>query len=252
LTTDEKLRKSMALPTNKPKRLFLDVETSPNIGFFWTAGYKLNVGYENIIHERGTICVCYKWEGERKVYSLEWDSKQDDKKLLSRILRVMASADEIVAHNGDKYDISWIRTRALKHGLEMPPSYVTIDTLKIARSRFRFNSNRLDYLAKFLGIGKKIHTGFELWKDIVLRKDKGAMGKMIRYCKGDVQLLENVYKRLRNHIPAKTRINPDKKSCPECGTGTYINKTRYSAAGVKRVQRKCKNHKCNKMFTTNK
>jgi hypothetical protein len=27
----------------KIKRLFFDIETSPNIGFFWTAGYKQNI-----------------------------------------------------------------------------------------------------------------------------------------------------------------------------------------------------------------
>ena len=39
------------------KRLFFDIETSPNIGYFWRAGYKLNIGADNIIEERKIICI---------------------------------------------------------------------------------------------------------------------------------------------------------------------------------------------------
>ena len=80
-------------------------------------------------------------------------------------------ANEMVGHNGDKFDLAWIRTRCLFHKIEMFPAYVTIDTLKIARSKFRFNSNRLNYIADFLGLGQKIKTEYSLWKDILLKKD---------------------------------------------------------------------------------
>ena len=65
-------------------------------------------------------------------------------------------------------------------------------TLKLSRSKFKFNSNKLDYIAKYLGMGEKIKTEFGLWKDIVLNKDKDAMAKMVKYCQQDVRLLEKV------------------------------------------------------------
>ncbi len=86
-----------------PKRLYWDIETSPNIGMFWTAGWKLNIDYSNIIKERAIICICYKWEGQRKVHSLNWDGKQCDKKMLIEFVRVAKEADELVGHNGDKF-----------------------------------------------------------------------------------------------------------------------------------------------------
>lgn len=232
----------------KIKRLLIDIEVSPNIGFFWQSGYKLNIGYENIIHERAIICVCYKWEGEKRVYSLRWDAKKSDKSLLKELVPVLDQATELVMHNGDSFDLKWIRTRALLHGLKMTPRYVTIDTLKYARSRFRFNSNRLDYLAKFLGIGAKVHTGFDLWKSIVLDKSEPAMKKMIRYCKGDVILLEKVFEKMKNHLPAKTHVTGVKIDCPECGGRTKISKTRLSAGGVKTFQRSC--NSCGKYHTS--
>jgi hypothetical protein len=88
-------------------------------------------------------------------------------------------------------------TRCLLHGISMFPKYTTIDTLKEARGRFRFNSNRLDYIGKFLGLGQKVHTGFDLWKDIMLRNCAKSMLKMLAYCKNDVRLLENVFNRFK-------------------------------------------------------
>jgi DNA polymerase elongation subunit (family B) len=173
----------------KRKRLYFDIETSPNIGLFWQAGYKQKIDYSNIIKERGIICICYKWEDEKEVHSLHWDKKQCDKKLLQEFIKVANQADELVGHNGDKFDLPWIRTRCLYHRVDLFPKYVTIDTLKLSRRQFRFNSNRLDYIASYLGIGKKIKTDFNLWKDIVLNKCDKSMKKMIDYCKQDVKLL---------------------------------------------------------------
>ena len=134
----------------------------------------------------------------------------------------------------------------------MFPTYNTIDTLKVARSKFRFNSNRLDYIGKFLGLGQKNHTNFDLWKDIMLKNDKTAMNTMIDYCIQDVVLLEKVHKALNNHIPAKTHygviFGQDKGSCPECGSDNIVvNQRRTTASGVKKIQYICKT--CHKMHS---
>ena len=238
----------------KRRRLFFDIETSPNIGLFWEAGYKKNITTDNIIRERAIICICYKWEDEKEVYALQWDAKQNDKRMLEQFVKVANTANELVGHNGDKFDLAWIRTRCLFHGIDMFPNYQTIDTLKVARSKFRFQSNRLNYIAEFLGLGGKIKTEFNLWKDILLNKDKVAMEKMIKYCKKDVSLLEEVYKLLNSHIAPKTHygvvFGEDRGSCPECGAGSedlIKNNTVVTASGLTRIQYKCK--VCNKFHS---
>jgi DNA polymerase elongation subunit (family B) len=237
---------------NKKKRLFFDIETSPNIGFFWSAGYKLNIPYSNIIKERAIICICYKWEGDDKVYSLNWDNNQDDKKMLEKFMVVANEATELVGHNGDRFDLPWIRTRCLYHRIPVFPTYTTIDTLKHSRSKFRFNSNRLDYISQFLKVGEKLETGFDLWKDIVLNKDKEALEKMITYCKNDVVILEKVYHELANYVPHKTHygvaLGNEKYSCPECGSNDLrFSQRRYTAAGTPRIQLQC--NECHKYHT---
>jgi len=238
--------------TTKRKRLYFDIEVSANVGLFWQSGYKIAIGTENIIKERAVICICYKWEESKDVYYLHWDKKQCDKKMLQEFIEVANEADELIGHNGDKFDLAWIRTRCLFHDIEMFPTYVTIDTLKVARSKFKFNSNRLDYIGKFLGLGQKIHTNFDLWKDIMLHNDKKALNNMIDYCVQDVILLEKVHKALNNHIPAKTHygviFGEDRGSCPECGSDDLVKyNKRVSATGVVKVQLKCKT--CNKMHS---
>ena len=233
------------------KRLYLDIETSPNIGFFWQAGYKLNIPPENIIHERAIICVCYKWEHEKTVKSLQW-KKGKDKELLVELIKVMNEADEIVGQNSDNYDIKWLRTRCLFHNIPMQPEYNQVDTYKLAKKYFRFNSNKLDYMSSFLGHGNKLHTSYSLWKDIVLNNCEKAMNTMIKYCKKDVLITEKVHKSMIPFIKHRTHVAVlkgfSKIDCPECGsTNTQSRGYWISAAGVKK--NKCQCTDCGKWYS---
>ena len=232
------------------KRLYFDIETSPCVGYFWRPGYKVNLSYENIIHDNKIICICYKWQHEDKVHSLTWDSKQNDKKMLEKFIKVANKADELVGHNGDRFDLKWVKTRCLKHGIPAFPKYVTLDTLKAARGTFLFNSNRLDYIAQFLGVGQKTDTGgFQLWKD-VMSGDKDALAKMVHYCENDVVILQKVHEKMRTYIKGKTHAgvmdDKSKYSCPNCGhESPHLNQTRTTEMGtIKRVMRcpECKTY----------
>jgi len=124
-----------------------------------------------------------------------------------------------VAHNGDRFDVPWIMGRLVLTNLPPPPPVLTIDTKKIAKSRFMFNSNRLDYLGKYLGVGRKIKTDYDLWLD-AMHGSRKAIEKMVRYNREDVALLERVYIKLRPFVPAKLNMNHwmDGDACPTCGS----------------------------------
>lgn len=236
----------------KTKKLFFDIETSPNIGLFWSAGYKKDIPYENIIKERAIICICYKWDGEKEVHSLTWDKNQNDKSLLQEFIKVANTADELIGHNGDSFDLPWIRTRCLYHNILMFPKYSTLDTLKKARYYFNFNSNTLNYIANFLNMGAKKSTGYDLWKKIVLNKDQKALDYMVKYCKHDVVLLEKVYNKFASYIDSSVHHGVakglNKCSCPNCGSGNIsVSKIRYTSLGSKKIQLQCK--KCSKYHT---
>ena len=236
---------------NKIKRLYLDIETSPNIVYSWNVGYKLRISYENIIQERKIICVCYKWEGEQEIHTLTWNrATMDDKGLVAKLAKVMEHAVEIVGHNGDNFDLKWLRTRALVHGVDLP-QVKSLDTLKLSRAGFRFNSNRLDYIAKYLDVGNKIKTDFSLWKE-VMAKDPKALDTMTKYCRNDVVILERVFAKLEPYGRYKTHVgvlNGGLKSdCPRCGSFHNRSKGRtVSAAGYISLKRKCSD--CGRRFT---
>lgn len=218
---------------------------------FWSAGYKQRIDYTNIIRERAIICICWKWAGRKKVYSLTWDEFQSDKTMLEQFIKVVNEADEIIGHNGDKFDLPWLRTRCIKHDVAMFPTYKTLDTLKQARGKFRFNSNRLDYIAKFLGFEGKIKTEFSLWKDILILNCSKAMGKMVTYCKEDVRQLERVFDKMKNHIQPRVHhgvlAGEKRDSCPDCGSYELkVVKVRATALGNKRYQHQCE---CGKYHT---
>ena len=184
------------------KKLFFDIEVSPNLVFSWRVGNKINLPYDSIIEERKVICISYKWAHEDKVKSLRWNW-QDDRKMLEDFSKIIESADEVVTQNGDAFDIKWLRTRCLVHGIKFPVKLNSIDTLKMARNSFNFNSNKLDYMGNFLGQGEKIKTDFSLWTRIILHGNEKALDEMVKYCNQDVILLEKVYDQLKDFCPQK-------------------------------------------------
>lgn len=233
----------------KIKRLFFDIETSFNIIGDFACGYNKHVGYNQILEERKIICICYKWEGQSKVYSLNWDKNKCDKKMIQSFLRVLNQADEIIAHNGDRFDIKWIRGRCFIHGLDMMPSYNTVDTLKEARKQFNLNSNRLDYLSKITGSTGKLKTDWSMWVKITLHNHKPSLNLMVKYCKVDVVELERVWGKMKNFIKPKTNIDTGYKSdCPECGSErTHLNRRLVLASGAVKITLRCKD--CGKYHT---
>lgn len=171
--------------------------------------------------------------------------------MIKEFIKVLGKADEIVGHNGDRFDIKELRTRAIIERILMFPKYRTLDTLKKARQYFNFNSNKLDYLGQVLQVGRKLdHEGFKLWEDIVERKDAKQLNKMVEYCKQDVILLEDVFHVIAPYIDHNTNhsvLGGGKKwGCPECGSlNVSLCHTDTTAMGYIKRHMKCK---CKKQF----
>jgi DNA polymerase III epsilon subunit-like protein len=232
------------------QRLYWDIETTPNIGYFWKSGWRERISPESILDERRIICISYKFE-HSDVKTITWKNGSD-KKLVKDFVKIANTADILIAHNGDRFDLPWFRTRCLFHGVEFPPKPVTIDTLKRARGNFYFNSNKLDYIAQFLGLGKKAETGgFDLWKD-VMNGDKEALQKMVHYCEQDVILLQKVHDKLAPHVPHTghegVMQGGEKWHCPHCGSDkVQHHRKRTTATGVEKYQMKCGD--CKRFYT---
>lgn len=224
--------------SKKPKVLFYDIETKPMEAYVWRTGSNMTITHSQL--KKGSkidiICICYKFEGEREIHSLDWGiRKQDSAKMIEEFTKVIESADVVIGHNGDRFDMKHINTQRLLHG-QKPIAWPTSeDTLKMFRKHFNFPSNRLDFLSKTLIGAGKDPMQFQDWIDIVEKKDPKAMAKMIKYCKKDVRRLEQVYQLAKPFFQPKAHrgiiLGNGRNSCPSCGSrelrknGTVVRKT---------------------------
>lgn len=186
-----------------------------------------------------------KWNDEKKIrayalpdYQGYKKDKENDLALVKELHRMLDEADIVVAHNGDSFDIKKANARFAIHGLTPPSPYKTIDTLKIARAKFKFGSNKLTDLGQYLGIGGKLpHTGAHLWFS-AMEGDEAAWNLMRRYNKRDVELLVKVYEKLKpwaTNLPNMNLYGGNPGDCPTCqsdhvqrrGTLVKLNTTRY-------------------------
>lgn len=237
------------MENRKTKRLYLDLETSPNIVWTYQIGYKLSINHDQIIKERCIICACWKWEDEDKVHSIVWKGWGEDKHIVKKMAELIDKADEVIAHNGDRFDIKWLRTRALLNDVRFPIEIKSIDTLKRVRSKFLFNSNRLDYLSKITGgHGKLNYGGIDTLNKIYLSNDKEALEMYVDYCKIDVTELQRVYSVLKGYLKHESnesvRRGGERYCCPKCASSDIMsNGTRVNPSGTVRRRMKCKSCK---------
>jgi hypothetical protein len=240
---------------SSPRVILWDIETSHNL----MAVFNLlnRDGYlpsDNILQERYIISAAWKELGTKSVKSVSLlDFPQDyrnnphsDKGVCVRLHEILSGADVIVAHNGDSYDIKFAETRMLAHGLKPLPPIPSIDTLSVARKRFLFNANNLDYLGQYLGVGRKKSTEKGLWLK-VLQGNREAIRKMVSYNKQDVALLERVFLKLQpyvaNHINRQL-LGGD--GCPRCGSATVQSRGVHRA--VSRVYQRFQCTTCGGWF----
>lgn len=216
------------------KILVYDIETTPNLGYVWG---KWQQDVVEFVSEWDLLSFAYKWLGEKQTVSVG-TNKFSEEVLVRRLWNLFDEADIVIAHNGDQFDQKMMNVKFMQYGLTPPSPYRTIDTKKVARRYFRYNSNKLDDLGKVLGLGRKVQTGgFQLWTGC-MSGDERSWTKMLRYNKQDVILLEKIYLKLRPWIENHPNIglidegNPD--NCENCGhhklhrRGTrYTSRRRY-------------------------
>jgi DNA polymerase elongation subunit (family B) len=211
---------------SQAKVLILDIETVPLKVYAW-ALYDQNIYIDQIISEWFMLSYSVKWLGEEEacseVLTPEEVKNEDDFRLVKSLWEFLDEADIVIAHHGDKFDLPKIRSRFIVHEMIPPSSYKQIDTKKIASRQFGFTSNKLEALARLLGLDGKNKTEFNLWVRC-LNGDEDALEEMRMYNVQDIFVLEEVYLKLRPYITGHPNldlyIDSDESVCPSCGKST--------------------------------
>lgn len=217
----KKERNTRKYNSSVPKILLFDIETAPMQAYVW-GRWKQNISLSETISEWFVICWSAKWLYADEVMSgcltPKEALKEDDSRIVKDLWKLFDEADIIVAHNGNYFDIPRMNSRFVINGLPSPSPYFRVDTCNVAKKQFGFSSNKLDALAGYFDIPCKLDTTFELWRDC-LKGDQEALDYMVTYNKKDVEILEQVYLRLRSYIKGHPNVANlvNKDCCSVCG-----------------------------------
>lgn len=188
-----------------PRVLYFDIERS----LMTMYGYELAVksGYIDkrmIRSEAYIICWAAGWIGGKTIKSAcvtqQEAVRRDDRRILAELWDLMDQADIITGHNMIGFDYKKVNNRFLVHGMGTPIVHKALDTLKLARKHFPFESNSLEYISTHLGGKPKQDVKLEDWIRIVESGDAATLRKVERYCKGDVKEGVGVFNKFIGHL----------------------------------------------------
>jgi len=231
---------------NVAKILCLDIETAPAKVYCWGL-WDQNIGINQIVEDGYVLCWCAKWLDSKEILSDALinhsthfkNNPRCDKKIAESIWRLVNEADIVVTHNGNNFDLKWLNTMFIKHGLKPVSPYKSIDTCAVVKNKFRFISNKLDFICRKLDLGRKIETNFKLWERC-MKGDAKSWALMVKYCKHDVRILERLYMAVRPYISKHPNMNLYNgvvcAVCPNCGNKN-LERRGYDYTAIGKFQR---------------
>jgi hypothetical protein len=240
----------------EPQIWCVDIETAANVGAYWRNPWQTSI----VRHIADTYMLSWsaKRLGGKQItrslpdYKGYKPGKRDDKALVAELHELLDGCDVAIAHHGKKFDFPYIRGRSVVNGLPPLKRFQMYDTREMAKRHFGFTSNKLDDIARLLGLGTKIPIHYETWEGCE-QGDAKAWSLMTKYNAHDTKLLEAVYLKLRawdqTHPNANLLLNRSVEGCPTCG-GTHIVKKGFSYTTTGRRQEyKCMAQACGRRFT---
>lgn len=161
------------------------------------------------------LCACIKpfggavktFRGDK--YSSWKKQRSNDKDLCMAVLDELKDYDIWIAHNGVKFDVPFLTTRLLQHGIVTPKEKI-IDPVKLARRHLRIGYNSLEQLSSFFQLGSKTGVDGKYWVRAALDGDRESMDYIVEHCIKDVVLLEKLMNKLRPYVAKIDNWGSDK------------------------------------------
>ena len=235
----------------KVKLLYYDLEVCRDI----VAGYGNRWDFKPVkwIRHQELMCYSYMWEGDKKPTFVKRHDFATMKLFIESLRDLLHEADIAVAHNAKKFDDKMSNRFFVKNDVDPPAPFFTVDTLQVARSRFKFPGNGLNDLAEYLGLGLKEKIQYADLEDDFMTDNpsKKTIQLMKKYNDMDVELLRKLYMKLRPYIanhPNMARLSNTHDACPQCGADEEnIGREKYRPTKMGLyMQYKCK--VCRKYF----
>lgn len=197
------------------KILFWDIELTPNFGSFWSL-FPERISLNMLDEPQRMLCFGARWYHKKTATVV--DERVGNREMLEALWCHLDEADMVVSWNGQGFDTKHANTMFLRAGMRPPSPYKEIDLMRVVKARFKFASNKLDYVSQELGVGSKVATGgYELWRGVMSGDDK-AWRKMRRYQKQDVDLLVELFDILKPWIKFPHPVSDGEGLCRACGS----------------------------------
>lgn len=223
-----------SLPNTAPKILLFDIEYAPAEVMAY-GRFKQFIVQDFVKKEGYMLSFTAKWLSHNNIVAFNlpyYDTYtgpecNNDFNLVFDLWKLLDEADFVVAHNLKGYDWKQMNTRFVYHHLNPVSPTKLIDTLEICKKHFKFPSNSLDAVAAYLGLGRKTeNSGARMWKECILDGSKEAWKQELIYNINDVDLLEQIYLKIRafdnKHPSLSPYYNDGKMHCTCCGSTNLV------------------------------
>lgn len=214
-----------------------------------TTNLSANFGY--------VLCVSWKVLGEDKVHTVKiTDSptfKSDptnDKYVVQKAAEELSKADIWVTWYGSKFDVPFLQTRLIKHGLPIMPDIANVDGWRTAKYRMKVSSNRLNTVSEFLGVEEKTPVRGDVWIK-AMSGHAPSIRYVVEHCEQDVIVLEQVYEvilpLIKQHpkvFAAGGNFTDGRPLCSHCGDKRMIKRGERRTTTGYRSEYQCKNCGC--------
>ena len=170
------------------------------IGFFDIETTNLKADYGLM------LCYCIKVAGKNKIYQKCVTRKELqeenclDRDVVEQCIKDIQKFDRLVTHYGKRFDVPFLRSRALFWSLPFPifGSIFHDDTYYMCRNRLCISRNRLELACRHvLGKTRKTHIDQRKWI-LALQGNEKALKYILDHCRRDVRDLEDLYNALIN------------------------------------------------------
>lgn len=236
-TVERRLAKLGADEATVPRLLVIDIETAPNLCWTWGL-FKQNIGINQIEKPGRVLCFAARWHGEGETLFFS-EHRHGRERMAREAHKLMAAADSIVGWNSQRFDTRWLNATHRDERLRRVAGYSHIDLMRAVKKYEYRPSYKLDYNARYLGIGGKVETGgFDLWRDC-MAGDAEAWKLMEQYNRHDTELTEAVLSDMCQGgwlpgLPNLSILGGD--VCPYCG-GEHLQADGYRMVQTRRYRK---------------
>lgn len=172
------------------------------------------------------VCFGYGWLAEHKAgmpAKVLTSYRPDDKKLVTKALKIYESADIVVGYNSHQFDRPYLFAKAIEHGLVIPSNVPSVDLYQVARSNLALSRKSLANVSDFAHTNSsKLYMDRAQWK-LVKAWHRPTIDILVEHCRADVATTLDLYLKMRPLIRLHPRVGTPVQ-CRHCGSDHLVRR----------------------------